>query len=258
MLGLLSEAANGTTYEEIKRGLNLNPQKADAANQYKQMFTDLDTDKGASSFYIFNQIYVQTGNEINKNFSDVAKDKYNAGIKSLDFADAHKSATEINELVESKTNKKIREIIKASDLNADTNLVLLNAIYFKGDWEIKFNKSSTYKGKFHTNTNDTVDVEFMNQKSKFFFGDMEDSHVLEMRYAKSNFSFVIVLPNNSSSFESIESRLTYEKLNKFLSNTVELIEVNVTIPKFSVETEIDLKTVFDKVIQIKSAKFQQL
>lgn len=247
VLGLLSEAANGTTYEEIKRGLNLNPQKSDVANQYQQMFNDLDTDKGASSFHIVNQIYVKKGHEISKNFSDVAKDKYKAGIEALDFNDAQKSATKINEFVESKTNKKIRQIIKASDLNADTDLVLLNAIYFKGDWEMKFNKSSTHKGPFHPNQNETIQVEFMTQKAKFFFGDMEDSAVLEMKYAKSNFSFIIVLPNNSTSLESIESRLTYEKLNKFLLNSVELIEVNVTIPKFGVESEIDLKAVFEKM-----------
>lgn len=258
VLGLLSEAANGTTYEEIKRGLNLNPVKAEVANQYEKMLSDLDADKGASSFYIVNQIYVKQGNEISKNFSDTATQKYKSGIEALNFVDAQNSAKKINELVETKTNKKIREMIKASDLTADTDLVLLNAIYFKGDWENKFNQSSTYKGQFHPTQNESIDVQFMNQKAKFFFGDMEDSAVLEMKYAKSNFSFVIVLPNNSTTVESIESRLTYEKLNNFLSSRVEFIEVNVTIPKFNVETEIDLQAVFEKVRTHSQCKYIQL
>lgn len=250
MLSLLSQAANGTTYAQIRDGLEL-PRKEDVADQYQKLFMTLDNDKGPSTLSIVNEIYVQKGHEINKKFSDVAKDKFKAGIESLNFAKSEKSAKTINEFVQSKTNKKIMEIIKSSDLNGDTEMVLLNAIYFKADWELKFNKNQTFKAPFYTlnNKNETVETEFMTQKAKFYFGEDPaiQATVLDMKYAKSNLSFIIVLPNKNSNLASVESTLTFEKLNKILDNSVDLIEVNVTIPKFGVEYEIDLKTVLEKV-----------
>lgn len=248
---MLSQAANGTTYEEIKRGLSLHPRKLESADQYQKLFASLEKDKGPSAtLSIVNQIYVQKGNEINKNFSDAAKDKFRAGIDSLNFEKSEKSAKTINEFVQDKTNKKIMEIIKASDLSADTELVLLNAIYFKADWEFKFPKNRTFKGPFYTSKNQTVEVEFMNQKAKFYWGDSFQSTILEMRYANSNFSFVIVLPNSNTNLAAVESILNFDKLNTFLSNSVDLIDVNVTIPKFGVEFEIDLKDILEKVCSV--------
>lgn len=248
MLGLLSQAANGTTYEEIKRGLQLYPRKEDVADQYQKLFGTLDKDKGPSTLSIVNQIYVQKGHEINKNFNDVAKDKFKAGIESLNFAESKKSAETINEFVQSKTNKKIMEVIQPGDLTADTELVLLNAIYFKSDWEIKFNKNLTFKAPFYTNKDETVEAEFMTQKAKFLYGDEElQSTILVMNYANSNFSFVILLPNKNVNLSTVEKALTYDNLNKYLQNKLDLIEVNVTIPKFGVEYEIDLKNVLEKV-----------
>lgn len=247
VLGLLSQAANGTTYDEIKRGLYLYPRKGEVADQYQKLYNSLDKNKGPATLSLVNQIYVQKGNELSPTFSEVAKDKYKAGIESLNFAKSEKSAKAINDFVQSKTNKKIMEVIKSSDLNSDTELVLLNAIYFKADWELKFNKSLTFKAPFHVNRNETVEAEFMTQKAKFFYGDAFQSSILEMKYAKSNISFVIVLPENNSNLANVENILTFEKLNQFLYNSVELIDVNVTIPKFGVEYEVDLKPVLEKV-----------
>lgn len=247
MLTLLSQATNGTTYDQIKSGLNLHPRKDDVANQYQALFAALEKDKGPSTFSLVNEIYVQKGLEISKNFSDVAKAKFSAGIESLNFAKSEKSAKVINNFVKTKTNKKITEIIKSSDLNSNTELVLVNAIYFKADWEIKFNKNRTAKGPFYTSKNETVQAEFMSQKAKFGYGELYQSTVLEMKYAKSNFSFVIVLPNNNTSLADVEARLTFDQLNTFLHQTLALIEVDVKIPKFGVEYEVDMRNVLQKV-----------
>lgn len=250
VLGLLSQGANGKTYEDITKGLYLPPKKIEAAVQYQNLFSALEKDKGSATFSLVNQIYVKTGQEISKNFSDVAKDKFMAGIDSLDFAKSEKSAKTINEFVQSKTNKKIKEIIKAGDLNDDTELVLLNAIYFKADWDLKFDKSLTFKAPFYMNNKKaSVEAEFMTQKGKFYYGDYTrlQSSVLQMRYADSSYAFVIVLPEKNVNLDDVERNLSFEGLNNFLSKDIEMIDVNVTIPKFGIEYEIDLTNVLEKV-----------
>lgn len=65
-----------------------------------------------------------------------------------------------------------------------TKLVLVNAIYFKGDWAEKFPVSATQKGKFHLNEKDHKEVDFMTIKRKFNVvkNDELDVQIVEIPY----------------------------------------------------------------------------
>ena len=79
----------------------------------------------------------------------------------MDFGQAEQSRMAINEWVEEQTNKKIQDLIAPGSIRAWTKLVLVNAIYFKGDWQFKFNKEITRKGDFHVSKTKTVQADMM-------------------------------------------------------------------------------------------------
>ena len=85
----------------------------------------------------------------------------------MDFGQAAQSATAINQWVEEQTNKKIKKIITPESLGPLTKLVLVNAIYFKGDWEVKFDKSKTSKGDFHVSPTKIVQTDLMFSSEKY-------------------------------------------------------------------------------------------
>ena len=85
----------------------------------------------------------------------------------MDFGQAVQSATAINQWVEEQTNAKIQKIITPDSLGPLTKLVLVNAIYFKGDWEAKFDKSKTSKGDFHVSPTKTVKTDMMFSVEKY-------------------------------------------------------------------------------------------
>ena len=69
----------------------------------------------------------------------------------MDFAGQTEQARQtINQWVLKNTADKIRDLLVPGDIGPDTELVLTNAIYFKGDWASKFDKDLTKKMPFHT------------------------------------------------------------------------------------------------------------
>ncbi|XP_055317899.1 antichymotrypsin-2-like isoform X3 [Sitodiplosis mosellana] len=247
-LALLSQGSGGNTFEQLRQGLHLTGDKATAANQFAEYYGLLEKSVGKSTLSIANQIYVQKGYEINKNFKEVAVKKFQSGIDEMNFAENVASAKAINSFVEDKTKEKIKDLIKPDMLDALTRVVLVNAIYFKGNWEYQFNKESTTQGDFYISETDTVPVDFMYIKKKFNYAVLEelDATALEMKYANSNFSFVIVLPNSRTGLPALEAKLKNYDLAK-ITDQMHKHEVEVTIPKFKVEFEISLNDVLKKM-----------
>ena len=87
----------------------------------------------------------------------------------MDFSQAKQSSAAINQWVEEQTNKKITNIISPESISPLTKMVLVNAIYFKGDWEVKFDKSNTEKGDFHVSPTKTVQTDMMFSKEKYAY-----------------------------------------------------------------------------------------
>ncbi len=48
-------------------------------------------------------------------------------------------------------SEKIKDLLPQGSIDAMTKLVLVNAIYFKGNWEKKFPKEATKDGQFKLN-----------------------------------------------------------------------------------------------------------
>ena len=68
----------------------------------------------------------------------------------MDFGDEAAARKAINDWVESKTNDKIKELITEGILDDLTKLVLVNAIYFKGNWAQQFDPKRTRQSGFAT------------------------------------------------------------------------------------------------------------
>ncbi len=57
---------------------------------------------------------------------------YGASMETVDFSQSAAATKLINDWVEAQTNGKIKDLIPPGFINANTLLVLVNAIYFKG------------------------------------------------------------------------------------------------------------------------------
>lgn len=63
-------------------------------------------------------------------------------------------------------------MFSVEDITGNTSIILLNAVYFKGDWMKKFNKNETKLKTFHLNKTSTVEVPTMFVKETFFYNEI--------------------------------------------------------------------------------------
>ncbi|NWS23370.1 ILEUA inhibitor, partial [Pachyramphus minor] len=85
-------------------------------------------------------------------FIESSQKSYHAGLEPTDFMHAWEdSRKQINGWVEEKTEGKIQNLLAEGILDSLTRLVLVNAIYFKGNWEKQFDKERTRERPFQIN-----------------------------------------------------------------------------------------------------------
>ena len=104
---------------------------------------------------------------IDKSYVQLAQEYFLASPLGVDFSDGRSSAALINEWVEDQTNSKIKNLITQDDVGSLTMLVLVNAIYFKGEWEEKFKTEMTRKQDFFVSSTKTVVVDMMCNRKKY-------------------------------------------------------------------------------------------
>ena len=95
------------------------------------------------------------------------KDNFLAEPKTADFSESEEVRTEINNWVEEQTDSKIKDLIGEGILGSNTKMVLVNAIYFKGEWQTKFLEKNTFLHQFQISKNETADVDMMYNSGEY-------------------------------------------------------------------------------------------
>lgn len=248
-LAFLSQATNGNTFEQLKNGLHLNGEKSNLADQYLGYYGLLLKGAGNATLSVANKLFVQQGYKLNKNFQETAVQKFMSGVESVDFSKSTETAELINHFVEDKTESKIKNLFKPDSISKDSRVVLVNAIYMKAKWQHEFEAYETYKQDFYATETEKTSVNFMHIEAQLNYGVLPelDASALEMKYDGSDFSLLTVLPNSRTGLSALETKLKNYDLNK-ITDQMSVKLVNVTIPKFKVESEIKLNDILKAVI----------
>ena len=102
------------------------------------------------------------------------------------------STSKVNKFCSEATKGKITEII--DKIEEDTKMILINAIYFKGEWEKKFDKNKTCKNEFLNYKKEKKLVDFMNIKDNFLSFEDDDIQSISLNYKNDNIKALIILP----------------------------------------------------------------
>lgn len=233
VLGLTTNGGVGTTQSEMISTLeslnldNLNNINIKIKNIIKN-FVSVEMANGVMS--TFDPI---------KSFLKVC-DKYEAPIEKLI------SKNQVNEWCSKKTHGKINEIL--DELSPTTVMLLLNAVYFRGEWTYPFNPKSTVGGVFYNYGKEEKKVEIMSQTHEFNYYQDSKIQVVELPYKNDSMSAIIILPNKDV---DINNYINYYNINDEFINKIKdgmvSTYVKLSLPKFEVEFYGKLKEILKRL-----------
>lgn len=235
VIAMLSLAADGNTYKQLKTGLQLKDKNSTAA-EFRAHHDLLKAGAGNATFSMVNQIYVQQGYKINKTLQALATKNFHAGIQSLNFTDKDTAAQTINRFVKENTNGRIENLIEPDMFTTDSRAILINAIYFKGDWLFKFDADLNENRTFYNLVKNGTDAEFMHMQQSLNFGKIEDldAKAIELEYAGSSFSMLFILPRERYGLPELEEQMKEYDLTKVLDQ-MDFLNAYLWLPKFKIE-----------------------
>nr|XP_032830430.1 leukocyte elastase inhibitor-like [Petromyzon marinus] len=241
-LAMLLMGAKEETAAQMSKSLHLDGVE-DVHGAYQSLLGAFSSTTQGSVLRMANRLYGEKGYNFLQDFLDSSAKFYQAELAAVNFKGAFEEARkEINAWVEGQTEGKIQDLLASGVVNSLTRLVLVNAVYFKGSWDAKFDPEVTRDAEFKINKNEKKPVKMMYKKAKYNFSHVEELNVniVELPYEGHKLSMVILVPlaieDETTGLEKLESALTLKSLRQWTSpENMSKLEVELHLPHFRLE-----------------------
>jgi len=233
-LAMTYGGARGNTEKEMAKTLRFSLDQESLHSAFAQVESRLNELQKAGNIQlsVANSLWPQQDYKFLDEYLSLTKKYYGVSITPVDYRLAREDARKmINQWVEDKTQDKIKDLIQPGVLDALTRLVLVNAIYFKGNWQNQFEVEKTKDVPFHTSSEKTVQAPMMIQKEEFRHADLGAFQMLQLPYVGNKMSMIVLLPKAIDGLKQLEDNLSVENLNLWKSR-LSREKVLVVLPKF--------------------------
>ncbi|XP_043504725.1 serine protease inhibitor 88Ea-like isoform X2 [Polistes fuscatus] len=258
--------ARGNTEASLKKALYIpdNLSKVDVMRYYSfEKSLQQSKKKNGSSNYEYrsaNRLWVTDAKKLRECMLDLFGDE----LMKTDFmTNPEEVRTVINNWVSNVTKGHIRDLLPVDSIDRSTDLVLVNAVYFKGLWQSRFEPANSKKDIFYTPGKQNSVITFMRQKNTFNHVVSEElgAHILELPYKGSEISMFILLPpfaaarslnddpsriQGDGGIRNVLHRISNDadamELQILLKDGMSSRQVEVSLPRFELERELEFKT----------------
>lgn len=233
-MSLAANGADGTTKDEILTAFGI-----DNLDSYNTAAKELiERYEGTSSvkLNVANSIWLNkdvAGKDIK--FTDEYKklvSEYYKGTASEE--DAKNIAMKINSWVEKKTNNKIKNLLPEGD--AKFLSVLVNTIYFKGEWAEQFEEYATKEEDFTDRNGKVEKTDFMHKTERYRFYEDENMKMVRVPYKGGKTAMYLVLPTNE---DKMDIATALDNMNSY--------KIRLSFPKFKTEYSLSFKEILKHI-----------
>jgi serine protease inhibitor len=243
-------------------------QQRDTSGKLAEKVRELSSQVDPYEIRVANALYGEKTYPFRQEFVNTINKFYGTGaVVPVDFIHNFEAVRQqINTWVEQQTKERIKDLLAKGSLDPMTRLVLVNAIYFKGDWAVPFDEKATKQEDFLAGAAQIVSVPMMRKdkleggrygafnadgslfatpkrvsvrpkpEAATLYPGKEGFLVAELPYKGKELSMVLLVPQDAEALGALEQKLTSANLQTWLGK-LEGREMNVQMPKFKLETD---------------------
>jgi serpin B len=180
---------------------------------------------------IAHALFVQDGAQVKRSFLRTLAAQYGAGVRTVDFgSSAAKEA--IDAWVREQTANRIRQLF--DHLDPATLLVIANAVYFKGDWVVRFDRAKT--APFARPDGSVVEAPMMHSLASYRYAAGRGWQAVELPYAHSDLAMWILVPRGGTTPAELLSPKALATVGSHLREQ----EIDLSLPRWDYGTTIPL------------------
>lgn len=239
-LQMVCNGAAGSTKQEMASVLGTSGLEPETLNEAcKELDQSIRSAESNVVLSIANAIWYRAGVELRPAFVSVNQDFFSAKMGALDFT-APRTAGIINTWADENTHGRIKQIISGS-IPGDAQVILANAIYFKGSWERKFDPKATKERAFHLRDGRQPQVPMMAQSGEFQYQEGNGCQAVRLPYAGGRLGMCVLLPEPDSSADKLLASLNAQGWQTQLRRQFRSRRGSLVLPRFKLEYGAELK-----------------
>jgi serpin B len=255
-LALVHAGAEGATRKELETTLGqADPVEAFGAlgrelasrsqptlreKSHLEWIKDAPPDTFGCHLSVANAMWRQSGYAVHPAFVETLRSRLGADVREADFQRAPAEAVKaVNAWAAEATRDRIKEVLQERQLDAQTRVLLANAVYFKARWEHEFSEGVTRPAPFHLLDGSRVHVQTMHDMGYRLSVRDGALHALQLPYTGGALAMIVLLPD-AGKLEQVERELDAERMDR-LVQSMKNQQTELSMPKFRVESSFLLK-----------------
>lgn len=261
VMGMMANAFDKEDRSEILNVLGLTDNELSTYDSYvKNLIQQLPSLDSQTLFTINNGFWFANDLEISDAYKEIMNNYYFSELSSFEIFDLN-TINDINQWVSQKTKGGIPEILYENDASDQIKAAWVNALYFKGSWTQKFDKTRTEPKPFYGNFPEEIPTGEVDMMAGYDFryyhelypnGNDDDKKeaikTVMLPYGNESFIFTAVQPSeNNPDIDATLRALTsdyWNTIDMMISDSKSPGDIHVYLPKLNLEFRTDLIPAF--------------
>jgi serine protease inhibitor len=186
-----------------------------------------------------NALWYRQGAAVKPAFLAASREIFSSTVRALDFGNAHAAEVEINQWASDQTHGRITGIADGI-VTPNTDLILANAIYFKGRWLDPFDKALTKERPFHPATGAAKNLPMMQMSKNFIYRKGSGYQAVRLPYIGYDLAMYVFLPDSGSSPAALLKTMNGDTWRHVTMPGFNEQDGLVVLPKFKLENTLGL------------------
>lgn len=232
-LTMALNGARGETAQSILNTLSLSKLNlAEVNKETRTLKTVIENLDPKTEIMTSNSLWARE--KLNEEFVHQSKDFFDAQIKEVDFENS-KTASIINGWVSNSTKGKINQIIDHTE-GEDIQMIIINALYFKGSWQNKFEPKQTQLQEFSLPDGTKKQQPLMHHFGHYKYIKNDKFQAIRLPYGNGRTSMYVFLPAEGLKLPDFLKELNTKHWAEW-TESMSPIKGEIALPKFRLEYE---------------------